>query len=158
MVIEESCMRHIHFSKARAFLAQRRCACCGMGECSEESKVERFCRQRLSSPVISESWRAKLSATWQSDERLEIRPRREVEDVQDGLGDLELQLRKLERSLRTLRSHLAEPDPRKGSEGSPSLESELAVAIDCLLADDIRPAIGHLESAARLTPESLQDA
>lgn len=93
-----------------------------------------------------------------TDERLEIRPRRDVEDVQDGLGDLELQLRKLARSLRTLRSHLPEPETREGDAGSASLESDLAIAIDCLLADDIRPALEHLESAVRLTPESLQGA
>lgn len=36
-------------------------------------------------------------------------------------------------------------------------DSEIAVAIDCLLADEIRPAIAHLESAAGLTPEALQE-
>jgi hypothetical protein len=86
-----------------------------------------------------------------TDERLEIRPRREVVDVQDGLGDAALQMRRIEKSLRTLRSHLREPE-------SPSLESEIAVAIDCLLADEILPAIAHLESAAGLTPESLREA
>jgi hypothetical protein len=86
-----------------------------------------------------------------TEERLEIRPRREVGDVQEGLGDAALQMRRIERSLRTLRSHLREP-------GSPSLESEIAVAIDCLLADEILPAIAHLESAAGLTPEALREA
>lgn len=85
-----------------------------------------------------------------TDERLEIRPRRDVGDVQDGLGDAVLQMRRIERHLRTLRSHLREPE-------SPSLESEIAVAIDCLLADEILPAIAHLESAAGLTPEALRE-
>jgi hypothetical protein len=85
-----------------------------------------------------------------TDERLEIRPRRDVVDVQDGLGDAALRMRKIERSLRTLRSHLQEPE-------SPSLESEIAVAIDCLLIDEILPAIAHLESAAGLTPETLRE-
>lgn len=86
-----------------------------------------------------------------TDERLEIRPRREVVDVQDGLGDLALKLRRIERSLRTLRSHLQEPS-------SQTLESEIAAAIDCLLTDEILPAIKHLESAAGLTPEALREA
>lgn len=85
-----------------------------------------------------------------TDERLEIRPRTDVGDVQDGLGDAALQMRRIERRLRTLRSHLREP-------GSPSLESEIAVAIDCLLADEVLPAIAHLESAAGLTPEALRE-
>ena len=85
-----------------------------------------------------------------TDERLEIRPRRDVEDVQNGLGDAALQMRRIERRLRTLRSHLQEP-------GSQALESEIAVAIDCLLADEILPAIAHLESAAGLAPESLRE-
>ena len=85
-----------------------------------------------------------------TDERLEIRPRTDAEDVQDGLGDAALQMRRIERRLRTLRSHLREPE-------SPSLESELAVAIDCLLADEVLPAIAHLESAAGLTPEALRE-
>src|SRR5262245_28869398 len=85
-----------------------------------------------------------------TDERLEIRPRRDVGDVQDGLGDAALQMRRIERCLRTLRSHLREPE-------SQTLESEIAVAIDCLLTDEILPAIAHLETAAGLTSESLRD-
>lgn len=85
-----------------------------------------------------------------TDERLEIRPRRDVGDVQDGLGDAALQMRRIERSLRTLRSHLPAGE-------SQAVESEIAVAIDCLLADEILPAIAHLESAAGLTPESLRE-
>jgi hypothetical protein len=85
-----------------------------------------------------------------TDERLEIRPRREVGDVQDGLGDLALQMRRIERHLRTSRSQL--PDS-----ADPTLESEVAVAIDCLLTDYILPAIAHLESAAGLTPEALRE-
>jgi hypothetical protein len=92
-----------------------------------------------------------------TDERLEIRPRRDVGDVQDGLGDLALQLRRIERGLRTLRSHLQEPGTRNRAGEIPALESEIAVAIDCLLTDEIRPAIAHLESAAGLTPEALRE-
>ena len=86
-----------------------------------------------------------------TDERLEIRPRRDMDDVQDGLGDLALQLRRIERCLRTWRSHL-------GEAGTPAVESEVAVAIDCLLADEILPAIAHLEAAAGLTPGALREA
>src|SRR5688500_16717637 len=82
-----------------------------------------------------------------TDERLEIRPRREVGDVQDGLGDLALQLRSIERGLRTLRSHLQEPGTRERADEIQAMESEIAVAIDCLLTDEILPAIAHLESA-----------
>ncbi|HWM93598.1 MAG TPA: hypothetical protein VN493_22760 [Thermoanaerobaculia bacterium] len=92
-----------------------------------------------------------------TDERLEIRPRRDVGDVQDGLGDLALQLRKLEMCLRTLRSHLSEPVTRNERQEIPTLESEVAVAIDCLLADEILPAIAHLETAAGLTPDALRE-
>ncbi|HWN42849.1 MAG TPA: hypothetical protein VNW71_11545 [Thermoanaerobaculia bacterium] len=93
-----------------------------------------------------------------TDERLEIRPRREVGDVQDGLGDLALKLRRIERHLRTLRSHLREPGTGERAEEIPAMESEVAVAIDCLLTDEILPAIAHLESAAGLTPEALREA
>lgn len=98
-----------------------------------------------------ERWDGQEVSVKLTDERLEIRPRRDVGDVQDGLGDAALQMRRIERRLRTLRSHLQEP-------GSPSLESEIAVAIDCLLADEILPAIAHLESAAGLTPEALRES
>lgn len=93
-----------------------------------------------------------------TDERLEIRPRRDVGDVQDGLGDAALQMRRIESRLRTLRSHLREPSTGNPGGESQALESEIAVAIDCLLADEILPAIAHLESAAGLTPESLREA
>lgn len=92
-----------------------------------------------------------------TDERLEIRPRTELGDVQDGLGDLALKLRRIERGLRTLRSHLGEPGIRERAGEIPAMESEVAVAIDCLLADEILPAIAHLESAAGLTPEALRE-
>lgn len=98
-----------------------------------------------------ERWDGQEVSVKLTDERLEIRPRRDLGDVQDGLGDAALQMRRIERRLRTLRSHLQEP-------GSPSLESEIAVAIDCLLADEILPAIAHLESAAGLTPEALRES
>jgi hypothetical protein len=93
-----------------------------------------------------------------TDEKLEIRPRRDVVDVQDGLGDAALQMRRIESRLRTLRSHLQEPSTGNPAGESQSLESEIAVAIDCLLTDEILPAIAHLESAAGLTPEALREA
>ena len=70
--------------------------------------------------------------------------------MQDGLGNLALQMRRIEKHLRTSRSHL--PDS-----ADPTVESEVAVAIDCLLTDYILPAIAHLESAAGLTPEALRE-
>lgn len=93
-----------------------------------------------------------------TDERLEIRPRRDLVDVQDGLGDAALQLRTIERRIRTLRSHLPEPQAGESAEGSPTVESEVAVAIDCLLKDELLPAIAQLETAAGLTPEALRKA
>ncbi len=37
------------------------------------------------------------------------------------------------------------------------MESEVAVATDYLLTDEILPAIAHRESAAGLTPEALRE-
>lgn len=93
-----------------------------------------------------------------TDERLEIRPRTEVGDVQDGLGDLTLKLREIKRRLRTLRSHLQEPGSREQAGEISTVEAEVAVAIDCILTDEILPAIARLESAAGLTPEALREA
>lgn len=93
-----------------------------------------------------------------TDERLEIRPRTEVGDVQDGLGGLTLELREIKRRLLVLRSHLQEPGARERAGEISTVEAEVAVAIDCILADEILPAIAHLESAAGLTPEALREA
>lgn len=49
-----------------------------------------------------------------------------------------------------MRRHLQEPGTREGAEEIPATESEIAVAIDGLLTDEILPAIAHLESAAGL--------
>jgi hypothetical protein len=93
-----------------------------------------------------------------TDERLEIRPRTEVGDVQDGLGDLTLELREIKRRLQTLRSHLRESGARELAGEISTVEAEVAVAIDCILTDEILPAIAHLESAAGLTPEAHREA
>ena len=67
-------------------------------------------------------------------------------------------LGRIEKRLRTMRSHLREPGSREELEEIPAVESEFAVAIDCHLSDEILLAIAHLESAAGLTPEALRES
>lgn len=56
-----------------------------------------------------------------------------------------------------MRSHLREPGTRERTEEIPAMESEVAVATDYLLTNEVLPAIAHLESAAGLTPEALRE-
>lgn len=90
-----------------------------------------------------------------SDERLEIRPQRETDDIQAGLGDMATHLQGMGHTLRTLRSHLPEESPETEA-APPTLEGHLSGAIECVLADHVEPAVEQLEEAARITPEEIQ--
>lgn len=92
-----------------------------------------------------------------ADEHLEIRPRREMDDIRHGLGNLAFQLRDMSGQLRTFLGHLAALSPASGTDDLDSAEAELSAAIECLLADEIAPAIARLEAAARLSPERSGD-
>ena len=88
-----------------------------------------------------------------TDERLEIRPRRDVHDVQKGLRDFAAQLRAMAGGLRTFRSHLPGLSAENGGEELEGVEAEVAAAIECVLTDEIDPAIARLDAAASLSPE-----
>jgi virulence-associated protein VagC len=90
-----------------------------------------------------------------SDERLEIRPQRETDDIRASLGDMATHLQGIGRTLRTLRSHLPEESPET-EEAPPTLEDQLSGAIECVLTDRVDPAVAQLEEAARITPEEIQ--
>jgi hypothetical protein len=90
-----------------------------------------------------------------SDERLEIRPQRETDDIQAGLGNMATHLQGMGRTLRTLRSHLPEESPETET-APPTLEGHLSGAIECVLADHVDPAVEQLEEASRMTPEEIQ--
>jgi antitoxin component of MazEF toxin-antitoxin module len=90
-----------------------------------------------------------------SEERLEIRPQRETDDIQAGLGETALRVQEVRRTLRTLRSHLPEDSPETDA-APPTLEDHLGGAIDCLLTDHLDPAVVQLEEAAQITPEEVQ--
>lgn len=88
-----------------------------------------------------------------TDERLEIRLRRDVHDVQKGVGDYASQLRDMAGGLRTLRSHLPGFSGDSGPEELAGVEAEVAAAIECVLVDEIDPAAERLEAAARLSSD-----
>lgn len=88
-------------------------------------------------------------------ERLEIRPRRDALDVQAGLRGLMVDFGTAEEKLQLLASHLPEPSDEDDESRPPSLDDELHGVIDSLLADEVRPAIRKLTTAADVTPEDL---
>ena len=90
-----------------------------------------------------------------SDERLEIRPQRETDDIQAGLGDMAAHLQEMGRTLRTLRTHLPEESPDTET-APPTLEVHLSGTIECVLTDHMEPAVEQLEEASRITPEEIQ--
>lgn len=90
-----------------------------------------------------------------SDERLEIRPQRETDDIQAGLGDMATHLQGLGQTLRTLRSHLPKESP-EAEAAPPTLEEHLSGAIECVMTDHVEPAVEQLEEASRITPEEIQ--
>jgi hypothetical protein len=92
-----------------------------------------------------------------SDERLEIRPRRTTDDIQEGLQTASVQVKEVSHDLRTLRSHLPE-DQGDADTAASSLEEHLGAAIDCLLVDLLDPAVARLENAARITPEEIRSS
>jgi antitoxin component of MazEF toxin-antitoxin module len=91
-----------------------------------------------------------------SDERLEIRPQRETDDIQAGLGGMAAHLQEIGHTLRTLRSHLPKESLETEASAPPSLEDHLSGSIECVVTDHVEPAVEQLEEAARITPEEIQ--
>lgn len=91
-----------------------------------------------------------------SDERLEIRPQRETDDIQASLGDMATHLKEMGHTLRTLRSHLPEESSPENEAAPPTLEDHLSGSIECVVTDHVAPAVEQLEEAARITPEEIQ--
>lgn len=90
-----------------------------------------------------------------SDERVEIRPWRTTDDIQEGLQTASVQMKEVSRDLRILRSHLPE-DKRESDTVEASLEENLGAAIDCLLVDLLDPAVTRLENASRITTDEIR--
>lgn len=91
------------------------------------------------------------------DDRLEIRPRRLVHDIQLGLGRLAAQFREMAGQLGGFRRQLPDLSGENGEVELTSVEAELAASIECVLIDDLAPAIARLESASRLSSDPPGD-
>lgn len=74
-----------------------------------------------------------------------------MHDIQLGLGSFASQLRAMAGQLGAFRSHLPNLSDENGEADLASPEAELAATIECLLIDEIVPAIARLESAASLS-------
>ena len=75
----------------------------------------------------------------------EIRPR------QLGLGKLASQFREMAGELGMFRRQLPDLSGENGEAELTSVEAEIAASIECVLTDDLAPAIARLESASRLS-------
>jgi hypothetical protein len=86
-------------------------------------------------------------------ERVEIRPRGTPEAVRGRLKLAARDLRELAEQMKELARELpgTGADPR--GEGTESLEEELVAMVECLLADNLEPAIRRLEAVDELGPK-----
>lgn len=86
-------------------------------------------------------------------ERVEIRPRGTPEAVRGRLKLAARDLRELAEQMKDLARELpgAGADPKV--EGAESLEEELVAMVECLLADNLEPAIRRLEAVDELGPQ-----
>jgi hypothetical protein len=88
-------------------------------------------------------------------ERLEIRPRNTPEEILGKLKGAMEELKSLrERVLGWAQELPAMPD--EAIENEETLEGELLGMLECLLSDDLEPAIRKLESAEELRPEAVR--
>jgi hypothetical protein len=86
-------------------------------------------------------------------ERLEIRPRNTPEEVRQKLKGAVQELRSLRERIQGWTLELPAVSD-EALESGETLEGELLGMLECLLADDLEPAIRKLESADELGPAS----
>jgi hypothetical protein len=86
--------------------------------------------------------------------RVEIRPRGTPEAVQGRLKLAARDLRDLADQMRDLARELpGGPGRSEGGDGSESLEEELVAMVECLLVDNLEPAIRRLETIDEMGPK-----
>jgi hypothetical protein len=86
-------------------------------------------------------------------ERMEIRPRNTPEEVREKLKGAKEELKSLRERIQGWTRELPAVSD-EALESGETLEGELLGMLECLLADDLEPAIRKLESADELGPES----
>ncbi|MFL6192786.1 MAG: hypothetical protein ACJ75H_01345 [Thermoanaerobaculia bacterium] len=82
-------------------------------------------------------------------ERVEICPRHSLEQVRKGLDSAARELKELRDRIQAYGRALP-PAPDENPESPETLEAELLGLLECLLADDLDPAISKLQSVAEL--------
>jgi len=85
-------------------------------------------------------------------ERLEIRPRNTPEEIRQKLRAAAEELKSLRERVQGWARELPEV-PDESLENEETLEGELLGLLECLLGDDLEPAIRKLESVDKLGPE-----
>jgi hypothetical protein len=86
-------------------------------------------------------------------ERMEILPRDTPEQIRDKLKLAAAELRAFRERMSNLARRLP-PMPEGDLEGEAPLEMELLGMLECLVADDLDPAIRKLETVDELGPET----
>lgn len=86
-------------------------------------------------------------------ERLEVRPRNRPEEIRVKLKEAMEELKSLRERIQGWARELP-PAPDEALESEETLEGELLGMLECLLSDDLEPAIRKLESAGELGPET----
>lgn len=81
-------------------------------------------------------------------ERMEIRPRNTPEEIREKLKGAAEELRSLRERVQGWTQEL----PAEAPEDEDTLEDELLGMLECLLSDDLEPAIRKLESAQKPGP------
>jgi hypothetical protein len=113
--------------------------CFPLGE-SLEVALER-CGFTLDQPVVVRF----------AEERLEVRPLSTPEAIRDKLREKAGELRAFREKIRGLANELPSVSDEELEEGA-TLEGELLGMLECLLADDLDPAIQKLEGVDQLGP------
>jgi hypothetical protein len=85
-------------------------------------------------------------------ERVEIRPRGTPEAVRGRLKLAARDLRELAEQMKDLARELPSAGAGPSVEGAEGLEEELVAMVECLLADNLEPAIRRLEAVDELGP------
>jgi hypothetical protein len=88
-------------------------------------------------------------------ERMEIRPRNTPEEIREKLKGAAEELRSLRERVQGWSQELPAVSD-EALEDEETLEGELLGMLECLLSDDLEPAIRKLESADELGPESVR--
>lgn len=91
-----------------------------------------------------------------AEEKLEIRPRNSPREIQEKLKIAGEELRQFRGRMKDLVGELPAESDEDELEGT--LEGELLGCLQCLIADDLDPAIRKLEEAARWQPDPEAEA